>query len=331
MPFLSGEVPVSGHVLVCDPAADVDLGPFGASQITALAGFRPTFDRLTAKSVPTSPDLPPGADIAICFLPRARDLAYARLSAVLDLLPAGGWLVIDGAKMDGVETILKSLERHIPLAGRLSRDHGKTGWLQRPDTLPAAVMAWADLAQPVPSPGGLISAPGMFSAGTEDPGSLALLAALPDQLSGKLADFGAGWGLLSHRILADHAKVTSLDAVEADHASVVAAGRNIGDPRASVHWADVATWQGGPYDVIVMNPPFHTSRRGDPSIGVGFIHAAARNLAATGALYMVANRHLPYEEALSQVFRERVELGTDRKYKIYRATRPQTGRRRGVR
>ena len=305
------------------------LGPFDyCVAITITCGFRPTYDRLRARGLEVHAEPQGDADTTIIFLPRSRAVAYARIAASLDAMSPGGWLVIDGAKTDGIDTILKAVNAVLPLAGRVSRDHGKTGWVQRPDDVPAAILDWAKQVSPVKIPTGLTSAPGMFSAGAIDGGSAVLLDALPTQLSGVVADFGAGWGVLSHHILAHCPDVTSLDAIEADYASSQAARENIPNPRACIHWADVATWSGGPYDTIVMNPPFHTSRKGDPAIGVAFIAAAARSLKPSGALYMVANRHLPYEQALEAHFQERVELGSDPRYKVYRARRPSAGQKK---
>ena len=56
-------------------------------------------------------------------------------------------------------------------------------------------------------------------------------------------------------------------------------------------------------DFIVSNPPFHTQSRADrPDIGQRFIAVAAQALRPGGRLYVVANRHLPYEAALSEAF-----------------------------
>jgi len=62
------------------------------------------------------------------------------------------------------------------------------------------------------------------------------------------------------------------------------------------------------YDVIVCNPPFHTHARADrPDIGRRFIAAAAQALQPGGRLWLVANRHLPYEQALGAGF-DRVRI-----------------------
>ena len=57
------------------------------------------------------------------------------------------------------------------------------------------------------------------------------------------------------------------------------------------------------YDFIVSNPPFHAQSRADrPDIGRRFIAAAAEALKPGGRLWLVANRHLPYEAVLDARF-----------------------------
>ena len=80
------------------------------------------------------------------------------------------------------------------------------------------------------------------------------------------------------------------------------------------------------YSGAVMNPPFHTSRAADPGLGQSFIRAAASMLSLSGTLWMVANRHLPYDEVLRGLFHEVTELtppdGPDNAFRITRAERP---------
>jgi 16S rRNA (guanine1207-N2)-methyltransferase len=71
-----------------------------------------------------------------------------------------------------------------------------------------------------------------------------------------------------------------------------------------------------------MNPPFHAGRATDPSLGRAFIQSAARILAPNGKLWMVANRHLPYETTLSECFRNVDMIGGNGAFKVFHANRP---------
>ena len=160
----------------------------------------------------------------------------------------------------------------------------------------------------------------MFSEAKIDAGS-ALLATQLDALKGVVADLGAGWGYLSREILT-HEGVTRLDMVEAEKTALDCAVANTNDPRARPIWTDALAHQGN-YDVVVSNPPFHTSRAGDPDLGRGFIATAARILNPRGTFYMVANRHLPYEAELDAKFARVEELDGTGAFKVFKATRPK--------
>ncbi len=135
----------------------------------------------------------------------------------------------------------------------------------------------------------------------------------PTTCSGRVADFGAGWGYLALHVLARSPKVTSLDLFEADSRALALAKVNLAEAPGSerkipthFHWQDVAAGVGERFDAIVCNPPFHALGRGDrPDIGRAFIDAAAQALNPGGRLWLVANRHLPYEQALADGFARR--------------------------
>ena len=111
---------------------------------------------------------------------------------------------------------------------------------------------------------------------------------------------------------------------QADHAMLEAAKINVDDPRAAFHWADALRFAPPkPYDVILCNPPFHVGRRADPSLGRSFIQSAARHLTLRGRFFMVANRHLPYEDTLKTSFATGSMLGELEGYKIYEAVKPK--------
>ena len=116
----------------------------------------------------------------------------------------------------------------------------------------------------------------------------------------------------------------SLHLVEADHTALTCARANVDDPRAQFHWADAVTWRAHePLDTVVMNPPFHTGRSAEPALGQGFITSAARNLTRNGSLWMVANRHLPYESTLTDAFAHVEEVTGDNRFKVFHASRPR--------
>jgi 16S rRNA (guanine1207-N2)-methyltransferase len=144
-----------------------------------------------------------------------------------------------------------------------------------------------------------------------------LIRHLPD-FSGRGADFGCGFGLISHRILASP-KVKSLLLVDIDRRSIELCARNVDDPRVAILWADVRALSVGPFDFIAMNPPFHEAGKETKELGRGFIASAAANLRPGGQCWLVANRHLPYEAALEQKFRSVAPIAAEGGYKVIEA------------
>ena len=162
--------------------------------------------------------------------------------------------------------------------------------------------------------------PGLFSWDRLDAGTRLLIDSLPP-LGGRGADLGCGAGLLSRAVLA-HATVGGLALVDVDRRAIEAARRNVADPRASFHWADARALAGvSELDFVVTNPPFHDGGQEDRRLGQAFIAAAHAALRKGGVLWMVANRHLPYEAALGSLFAT-VTLRAERGgYKVYEARR----------
>ncbi len=292
---------------------------------TYVTELRPDHDRLVDAAQLVSLDIPEGLATAVVCLPRNRVQGLGRLAKTLEAVSPGGLVVVDGQKTDGIEPLLRQLKTLLPPEGTLPKAHGKIAWLRRPDTLPPEIAGWAEAAAPKRNPDGFVTAPGMFSAEGVDAGTRTLIDHLP-AATGRAADLGAGWGALSAALLERSPELESLDLVEADHAALEAARLNVTDPRARFHWADVTRWGGGPYDLIVSNPPFHVSRAADPALGQAFIAAAARLLAPKGRLMLVANRQLPYESEFDRHFGAWTQVHSDSRFKILSATRPK-GRR----
>ncbi len=252
---------------------------------------------------------------ALVRLPRAKAEARATLAAACAV--TDGPLVVDGQKTDGVDSYLKDIRQRGDVGEVISKAHGKL-----------FIVKSADLSEWLAVDPGLVdgrfrTGAGVFSADGIDPGSRALAEALPPKLKGRVVDLGAGWGYLSDAVLAREG-VTSIDLVEADYAALEAARENITDVRATFHWADALTFRPkAAVDHVVMNPPFHQGRAVDARLGQDFIRAAAGMLGPKGQLWLVANRHLPYETVLSDVFHNVHPLAQTPSFKLFHATSPK--------
>ncbi|GAA6162036.1 class I SAM-dependent methyltransferase [Ruegeria sp. HU-ET01832] len=299
------------------------IGPTPAHDLSELPRdtqvvqpFKPFHDHFAAQSFDVIPETRDPCQDAVIFLPRAKALARSLVQQAC--LRAKGKIVVDGAKTDGVDSLLKDIRKRVPVEGPISKAHGKIFWFASD---PEAFADWAAPHGQIVE--GFTTAPGVFSADGVDPASALLLGVLPAKLGARVADLGAGWGYLSANVLQKQG-LRALYLVEADHIALTCAKTNITDDRASFHWADAVTWRAREgLDAVVMNPPFHTSRSADPALGQGFIQSAARNLAKHGELWMVANRHLPYETTLNEAFSRVNEVTGDNRFKVFHASRPR--------
>ncbi|MEM9524636.1 MAG: class I SAM-dependent methyltransferase [Pseudomonadota bacterium] len=269
-------------------------------------------------AVDVKPDGPYVA--ALVQLPRAKAEARTLIAEAWAVTRPMGLICIDGQKTDGIDSMLRNLRSRRCKLETMSKFHGKLIWFFRQDE--PVFDDWTMLAHDPPC--GFVTAPGVFSAESIDAGSERLALHLPE-LAGRVIDLGAGWGYLSRQILRS-AAVTSLDLVEADHVALDCARQNVADPRAVFHWSDARTIHLPAADVIVSNPPFHTGRAAEPAMGAAFIASAARLLKPSGAFWMVANRHLPYEKPLGAAFATVTGVMDDGRFKIIRATHPRRAR-----
>ena len=312
------ELPTEGTILVFGPRGDADLSALARERVCIVQDFRPDHDAWQARGFAVS-DKPEGRHAAaILFLPRARAAARAMVAAAAGHLAAGAPVWLDGQKTDGIDSALKDVRARAEVSDVIAKAHGKIFRFAVPSD--GRFDDWA--ARPTAPAPGFAAMPGVFSSETVDKGSAALAAALPGDLHGVVADLGAGWGWLSAEILKRDG-VRELHLIEADLTALDCARRNITDPRARFHWADATRFRPERrFDVVVTNPPFHTERAADPALGVAFIRAAAGMLTPSGQLWLVANRHLPYEKAMETLFRDVAEIGGTAGFKVLRALRP---------
>ena len=254
---------------------------------------------------------------AIVFLPRAKAEAHHLIAKAIGLVP-NGWIIVDGQKTDGIESIAKQVGKVVPHLASYSKAHGKTIWFRAEDAL--ALKEWH--AEPGQIDGGFETRPGVFSADGVDPASALLLGLLPNDLKGEAVDLGSGWGFLSAGLLERAPMISRVHLVEDNANAQNCARSNVKDERAEFHWNDALRWRAKDLvQTVVMNPPFHTARDATPALGIEFIKAAARMLKPSGKLYMVANAHLPYEPTLEQFFSKTELLERTSRFKVFYAER----------
>ncbi|MEM9436999.1 MAG: class I SAM-dependent methyltransferase [Pseudomonadota bacterium] len=296
---------LSGPVLVRHPGVETDL-----SALTDFDVETPDI-RVAERFGDVNPE-PRDYAASLIIAPRAKDLARDLIATA-----PGALVVVDGQKTDGIDSLWRECRKRAEVMGSVTKAHGRIFWMK------ADQGAFADWEYEPPDLHGFALAPGIFSADGIDPGSYALAEVLPEKIEGSVIDLGAGWGYLS--AVAEARGATEIDMVEANAMALACAEANT--RHAQGHWADATRWQPTEKaDHVIMNPPFHEGRRGTPELGREFIANAARCLTPKGTLWMVANRHLPYEDALAAHFSKVSDLtgppGTEG-FKLFQATRPK--------
>jgi 16S rRNA (guanine1207-N2)-methyltransferase len=249
-------------------------------------------------TLPTEP-----CRLAIVLATKHREEVLYHLALASEALAEGGRLILSAANSLGAG----SLERRCAeLMGRVeSFSKHKCRVMQAvkrtPDLNTGLLRSWKAGGEMRLDPDtGLYTRPGIFSWKQPDAGSSWLADPLPGDLAGRGGDLGAGHGFLSRAALAKSSGITELHLFETERKALEAARLNLAEwaGRCSLHfhWADVAAGLGiGGLDFVLMNPPFHAGRGAVPALGQAFVREAMQALRPGGRLFMVANRHLPYE------------------------------------
>ena len=161
------------------------------------------------------------------------------------------------------------------------------------------------------------TAPGLFSPGGPDAGTMAMLARVPLGAQTKLLDLGCGYGLVgvyaAARIGPERVWMADNDPV-----AVACAARNLtlnGLAAAHVCLSDgVASVDESAFTLIVCHPPYHA----DFSVAKSFIEKGFNRLAVGGELWMVTRREPWYRNKLAAIFGG-VQVYPDAGYFVFRA------------
>jgi 16S rRNA (guanine1207-N2)-methyltransferase len=323
LPFEDGALSLNQDGTIAIFRAHHSYPDLPKERIHCVQGFYPAHEALQNAGYKVSTTPPSTATLSVVHITRAKDETRAIVAQAYDTLSIGGHLVIEGAKTDGIESLLKEVKKSTSVSGQISKAHGKIFWLTKTDaTNPFA--EWASATQSAKNTDGWFTSAGVFSADGIDPGSADLAPAFAGKLKGKVADLGAGWGWLAAQALDTCPSIERLELIEAEHAALECARLNVSDTRVAFQWGDATRpTTKNVYDALITNPPFHTGRKADPALGRAFIQSAATLLKPTGQMFLVANRQLAYEATLDASFSRWEVLSQSSRYKIIHARKPK--------
>ncbi|MGI4818156.1 MAG: class I SAM-dependent methyltransferase [Janthinobacterium lividum] len=278
----------------------------------------------TSPLVPGSQALESMADgsaeeVTVYAPPGAVERRYV-LAQALRVLKVGGRLDVMAPKDKGGSRLAKELKSFGLTFSEEAKAHHRRAKLARPEQVEALDDAIKGGAPRIVPGLEAWSQPGIFAWDRIDTGTALLADALP-ALKGKGIDLGCGYGALATVVLRS-AAVTSLRMVDLDRRAIEAAKQNVSDERASFEWADVRTLEAdGTLDFVVSNPPFHDGGIEDKRLGQKFIRKSAELLKKGGVAWIVANRHLPYEKDLNEVFKRVTMVADQNGFKIFEAVK----------
>lgn len=332
VPFETGALalPADGRVLFLRARDGFRLREMAGKGWVCEQGFKPFAEALEVSGLKVEP---PGSErrfpLVLVLPPRQRDEARALFAQALHRVEEGGVVLAAVPNAEGAKSAESDLAQLAGPLNQLSKHKCRVFWTRASDAHVdrALLDAWTALDTPRSNDAGFISRPGLFAWDRVDTASALLAAHLPTDLSGRVADIGAGYGYLSTQLIALCPAVVSIDLFEAEARALEPARQNLEraqrdsgrDVSFHVHWHDVTRGLPGRYDVVVSNPPFHQGRADLPDLGRAFIDAAAHALLPHGRLWLVANRHLPYEATLASRFNEVRTVVTQDGFKVIEA------------
>lgn len=327
-PFETGELMVPGadaRVLFVGAEPGFRLPEGFAARLSLVQGFRPFFRTLQTSGHQVTPIAGEGTyHMALVLTGRHRGRNEAQIADALERVASGRIVLVAGSKDEGIGSLRKRVADLVELEGMSPKYHGLAFWFRRPAEAGGLISALRDGNLGGLVEGRFFAAPGMFSHDRIDAGSRLLERCLPGDIAGRVADFCAGWGYLAAELADRFPGLKGLDLYEADYQSVEAARRNLAARSLPVRffWHDLlAEPVSERYDAIVMNPPFHQGKAAEPGIGQRLIGVAAKCLRKGGRLLVVANRQLPYEQAMRGEFDSFEETARDEGFKVLTARR----------
>ncbi len=121
----SGDVtlPEAGRIAVFAPREGMDLSALPADLCHVITTFKPDRDHFAGQGFACGKEPDGRYAAAVVCLPRAKALGQALVAEAV--LVTDGPVIVDGAKTEGVESILKGCRKRAEVSPALSKAHGK--------------------------------------------------------------------------------------------------------------------------------------------------------------------------------------------------------------
>jgi 16S rRNA (guanine1207-N2)-methyltransferase len=255
-------------------------------------------------------------DAAFIQIPKGRKLTRRWLLQAYQGLIPGGKCYISGSNKAGIQSSIKD---GMELFGNgLLLAYKKGNRISRFDKLPDSPPlpdwaltpgicsgTWFEHSISISDHNFLVrSLPGVFSYDHLDAGTQILLATPMDISGCKVLDVGCGYGLIGAYAAINGAGW--VDLVDNDLLAVASSEETLAINmvmNATVYAGDLlAPVSQKKYDLILSNPPFHAGHAVDFQIAEAMIRQSYRALNPHGQMTIVANRFIPYDRLINEIF-----------------------------
>jgi 16S rRNA (guanine1207-N2)-methyltransferase len=275
------------------------------------------------------------ADSVVIRIPPERVALLQLLMDAFSILKDGGRCYIAGATNEGIKTAANTIETIFGNARVLARDSShrvivaarRTTEPALPDGVDVAMLDSNSFRDVNVTLRGrvyrLFSRPGVFSWEHLDEATSILADVMEIRDGDTVLDLGCGSGALG--IVASSLTSGQIAMVDADIEAVRSATRTA-EANGLTNWRALASDVAGAvlderFDVVVTNPPFHVGKATDLDVPLQFIIDAHDVLAPGGRMFLVANRTLPYEQAVTHRFGNVSNLHDGPRFKVLTAVR----------
>ncbi|WP_053076125.1 class I SAM-dependent methyltransferase [Marinobacter psychrophilus] len=171
--------------------------------------------------------------------------------------------------------------------------------------------------------------PAVFARDKLDIGTRALLPHVTEAAAAlapgaRVLDLACGNGVLGLAALAanSHLELTFSDvSSQAVISAATNAAREFPHSAFAFRHADSIAADGGEFDLILLNPPFHEGGVVGDHIALALFAASRRHLRPGGRLLLVGNRHLGYHRSLGRFFPQVRQLDANPKFVVLAASR----------
>jgi len=260
----------------------------------------------------------------ILLWPKAKMLALNLVELIASQLPADNTEVyVVGANDAGGKSIGKACQPFTQHNEKLDSARRCSLWRLQLSAQPE--QNWLKKAASFPhQQHSYLTLPGVFSHGKLDSGTRVLLEHLPAPAHGRLLDLGCGSGVIG---LSLKKVQPALDVTLADVDAFALRSAELNSMRLGLETTVVAS-NGlasieGRFDYIISNPPFHQGKETDYRFAENLLRQAKQHLVNDGQLWIVANRHLGYEEWAQQHFQQCEQMAQQEGFKILCLSQPR--------